>query len=411
MQPRYRIITFFITLCLTTLAAAQSSPTASPALHAPDAFDLVADARTGLHLDMDSDAVARAAQGDAFDLQFAYDDHTRDRADDRIERDPGQTMRDVHNHFDSKRVDSHAPIGVMGDHLHAAGEIMLSYRFMYMEMDGNRVGDSGVSDQDVRNRGFMVVPTDMTMEMHMLGVMYAPTDEVTLMLMIPYIRMAMNHKAGMPLGAVEFKTVSEGLGDVKLSGLIKVFADDHNHLHANVGISFPTGKINKKDRTPMGRVILPYPMQLGSGTPDLTIGGTFVHQREMWSLGAQALGTIRLGRNYRDYSKGDRFEATAWFQYQFIEMLSGSVRLKYNLWGNYDGADPSLNPMLVPTADPDRRGGQSVDLLLGLNLYIKDGPLKGHRFAIEGGLPVWQKLSGPQLETDWMVIVGWQYAF
>ena len=36
----------------------------------------------------------------------------------------------------SSRPDSHAPIGVMGDHGHKTGEVMLSYRFMAMDMQG-----------------------------------------------------------------------------------------------------------------------------------------------------------------------------------------------------------------------------------------------------------------------------------
>ncbi len=35
----------------------------------------------------------------------------------------------------STRPDSHAPLGVMGDHAHGAGELMLSYRFMGMAME------------------------------------------------------------------------------------------------------------------------------------------------------------------------------------------------------------------------------------------------------------------------------------
>lgn len=38
------------------------------------------------------------------------------------------------------RADGHAPIGVMGDHLHKKGSYMLSYRFMRMSMAGNRDG-------------------------------------------------------------------------------------------------------------------------------------------------------------------------------------------------------------------------------------------------------------------------------
>jgi hypothetical protein len=45
------------------------------------------------------------------------------------------------------RPDSHAPIGVMGEHIHSEGEIMVSYRYMLMEMDGSLVGTDDISDQ------------------------------------------------------------------------------------------------------------------------------------------------------------------------------------------------------------------------------------------------------------------------
>ena len=34
------------------------------------------------------------------------------------------------------RPDGHAPISVMGDHMHEMGEWMVSYRYMSMEMEG-----------------------------------------------------------------------------------------------------------------------------------------------------------------------------------------------------------------------------------------------------------------------------------
>jgi len=40
----------------------------------------------------------------------------------------------------SGRADGHAPIGVMGDHQHEAGEWMVSFRYMRMAMEGNGTG-------------------------------------------------------------------------------------------------------------------------------------------------------------------------------------------------------------------------------------------------------------------------------
>jgi hypothetical protein len=65
----------------------------------------------------------------------------------------------------------------------------------------------------------------------------------------------------------------------------------------------------------------------------------------------------------------------------------------------------------VQTANPDFYGGERLELFGGINTVVTEGPLKGHRFAIEVGAPVYQDLNGPQLETDWKLIAGWQYAF
>ncbi|MDH3583216.1 MAG: transporter, partial [Phycisphaerae bacterium] len=177
-----------------------------------------------------------------------------------------------HHHFAGGHAGSHAPIGVMGDHLHDQGEWMLSYRFMKMKMDGLRNGDSRISAGDVLAAGFPVTPVDMATEMHMWGLMYAPSDELTLMGMMSYVRKRMNHITGMG-GA--FKTNSEGIGDTRLTALVDWYHDDHHHVHLNLGLSVPSGSISRQDTTPAGFVRLPYPMQLGSGTWDLMPGITY----------------------------------------------------------------------------------------------------------------------------------------
>lgn len=48
----------------------------------------------------------------------------------------------THTHL---RADDHAPIGVMADHYHEAGEFMFSYRYMSMSMQGNLDGSRSLS--------------------------------------------------------------------------------------------------------------------------------------------------------------------------------------------------------------------------------------------------------------------------
>lgn len=309
----------------------------------------------------------------------------------------------------SARPDGHAPIGVMADHLHCAGEWMISVRTMHMHMDGMRNNTNGLSSSAVLNEGYMVTPTEMDMDMLMVGGMYAPTDRLTLAVMVPYIWNEMDHRTA---AGTDFTTKSDGIGDVRLTGLLGVLDANHQRVHLNLGLSIPTGDIDEKDNTPAAKnAKLPYPMQLGTGTFDVLPGLTYLGQRGDWSWGAQTTLRIHIGNNDEGYRRGNRLEATAWGARRFGQ-FSGSLRLAAAHWNNIHGQDDDLNPAMVPTADPDRQAGDRVDALVGLNYHVGgNSALRGNRLALEIGAPVYQDLDGPQLETDWLATIGWQVAF
>lgn len=327
----------------------------------------------------------------------------------------------------------HAPIGVMGDHMHKMGEWMFSYRFMRMHMEGNRIGDNSVSPTTIAttvpNRFFglpmqpptlRVVPTKMIMDMHMFGAMYAPTDNLTLMGMVNYLEKDMDHLTFMGGAGTAirggFTTRSEGFGDVKLSGLYRLYDDPVHHLHLNLGVSLPTGSITERDDilTPMGgtpTVRLPYAMQLGTGTFDLLPGLTYTGRIGNVSWGAQYRAEIRLeDENDEGYAWGDKHAVTAWTAYQWAPWISTSLRLDAVTQDSIDGIDAQIVAP-VQTADPDNYGGERVDAFFGVNLVGQSGVLRGHRLAFEVGTALYQDLNGPQMETDWTATVGWQKAF
>ena len=328
------------------------------------------------------------------------------------------------------RPDSHAPISVMGDHTHAEGGWMLSYRYMNMQMDGMRSGTDRVSASKVFAQNYAVTPEDMTMEMHMLGAMYAPTDKLTLMLMANYLDTTMDHLvnpavAGMiNSGESGFTTESSGFGDLKVSALYRFYLEDNRKAHFGIGLSLPTGSIDEKDDTPaMGgrrRQQLPASMQLGSGTYDLLPSLTFVQKFKNWSWGAQANGVIRLeDKNSNDYRLGHKFELLGWAGYNLTEWLGLNGGLSYGYTGESKGeqknvgrvAPPMMTRQSVTTAFGENYGGERLDVILGVNLLAPSGLLKGHRLALDLRLPLWQELNGYQLETDAQLTLGWQKAF
>lgn len=328
----------------------------------------------------------------------------------------------------------HAPIGVMADHRHKKGEVMLSYRYMNMNMDGSRIGTEPIAPEEtatqVSNSFFgtpgqpptlRVVPTNMTMQMHMAGVMYGLTDRVTLLGMASYVDKEMDHitfQGGMGTTVLgEFTTESSGFGDTTLGAIIGLDDGQKAHRQINVAVAFslPTGSITQEDQilTPTGATPstrLPYPMQLGSGSFDFKPSMVAFDRAGKWSYGAQAKANIRLERNSADYSFGDIFEATTWLSYEAQPWISFSGRIKGKTQGRIRGQD-ALVVAPVQTADPDNQGGDMVEILGGINLASSKGVLKGHRLAFEVGVPLHRNLNGPQLETDSMFTIGWQKAF
>lgn len=327
------------------------------------------------------------------------------------------------------RADGHAPIGVMADHTHKAGEVMLSYRYGVMTMDGSRIGTDSVSPETIattvpnRFAGRMsqpptlrVVPLEMTMQMHMLGVMWAPSDRVTLMAMLPYVRKHMDHVTFMGgMGTTRlgvFTTVAEGVGDAKLSGLFPLWSVSGHRLHATAGVSVPTGSNTEEDDVlaPNGMrptLRLPYPMQLGTGTYDLLPGITYAGHQGHWSWGAQYGGELRLSDNDEGYTYGDKHHLTGWGAYLLAPQVSLSLRLAFEDEGRVDGIDPRVVAP-VQTADPDFQGGARLAALAGVNWHIQPS---AHRLALELGETVYQDLNGPQLERDLMLRVGYQHTW
>ncbi len=330
------------------------------------------------------------------------------------------------------RADGHAPIGVMGDHMHKKNEWMLSYRFMDMNMSGNRNGTSDLSPETIvttiPNRFFgmlgqpatlRVVPTKMDMNMHMVGFMYAPSDIVTLMAMGNYTDkdMTMTVFQGGAGTTVLGKShaSSKGFGDAKVSSHIRLLKENNHHVHLNAGVSLPTGSIRREGRMlmPNGMQMdmrLAYGMQLGSGTYDLLPGITYTGYSDKWGWGAQYLATLRMGRNNEGYSLGNKNNATIWGSYSFVPHLSVSARLAAEHESKIDGIDSQI---MGPSqaADPDHYGGKRISAGLGLNYVVPNGMAKGHRFSAEIVAPVYQNLNGPQLKRDRKIIIGWSKAF
>ncbi|WP_245807945.1 DUF3570 domain-containing protein [Crenothrix polyspora] len=335
---------------------------------------------------------------------------------------------------------AHAPAGIMFDHiLHKAGDVMVGYRYMYANQAGASLhGDSVARDLDIaslgcKNHPCASTPTYMTMHMHMLDLMVAPTDWLTLMLMPQFVDMSMNMRE--VTGADEDPNPHQhsgghstgGIGDTGLYAIGKLFASKGHRINLSLGISVPTGDVGIKlrDAHKLGDVFIHYGMQLGSGTWDFKPALTYTGEADKWSWGAQLSGTKRLAsKNTSGFAFGDLFQATAWGGYQLNSWLAASLRGVYSVQGtvkgefngahlgdggeSFDGTPRSWGGTEDATAN---YGGRFWDVGFGVSASVPSGDLQGNRLSFEWLQPVHDDVNGYQVERDGALSANWSYMF
>jgi len=350
--------------------------------------------------------------------------------------DPHAAHRKGHQH-------GNAPAGVMFSHmLDKAGDYMLGYRYMRDIQGGNFLsGDSQVSTQQVtrwgcpldwgpahprHSTGCNMQSIGMIMNMHMLDLMYAPSDWLTLMLMPQFMDMSMDmsmqymgatHGMGeMPMRNYQ---ASGGIGDTSAYAMFRLWEQGSHHLHITQGLSAPTGSVSTHAGFFNG-YIYPYDMQNGSGTWDYKPSLTYTGHDDDWFWGGQVNATIRTTRNAEGYKLGDIIQGTAWGGYQLTSWLSGTVRGLYTAQGGISGKDSFTNvynsagdnhDYTMPDYSPQNYGGSNVDLGLGFNIAIPHGVLAGHHFGFEWRQPMYTYANGYQLDRTGSLSATWGVGF
>lgn len=304
------------------------------------------------------------------------------------------------------RADSHAPIGVMRDHVHKEGKVMTSYRSSYMEMKGLSNNQGSVSStQALTSR--LAVPLEMQMGMDMLSAMYGVSDNLTVSAMGSFLVKKMNHQRR---NGTFFERESESVGDVKLNASYKLGSYSRDNVLFNIGLSIPTGSIDERD--PNGNR-LPYPMQNGSGSYEALPGLSYTKLNSSYSYGGQLNTSIKLDSNDNGYKLGDSYNITAWIAKPVLKNLSISSRLDFNKVEAIEGRDSTLDNIVaaIVTAVPSLSDRESVDLYFGVNYIVPESLISNMRLAFEGGPRIHEKFQDNQLETDFKLSFGIQKTF
>lgn len=292
---------------------------------------------------------------------------------------------DHHGHM---RADGHAPAGVMFEHMHGKGGLMVGYNAQRVEQDGSYY--QGTNKVDVTGLGYAGYADKQDMYMHMLHVMYAPTDHITLNIMPTYMSSSMDIR-----DTTGQKTSSDqhGWGDTLVGASYRVFKNDQHHVMATAAISAPTGEYKAK-RT--DGTLEPYNMQLGAGIWQALPSITYQYTEDKVNAGAQIFARLPLeNTNDLGYYKGDQVGGTAWVSYLWHPAVSTSMRVQHtktdNIRGAYTGS--TLN---IPEYGTANYGGRQTLAGFGVNTVVFNKVRVGAEYMI----PVYEKYNGLQQGVD-----------
>ncbi len=330
------------------------------------------------------------------------------------------------------------PMNIPGGGVPETHEFRFKIQPMFMRMQGLRSGASNVDGASLLGMPvmmgkptgkFMAVQENMNMSMLNLAAGYSFTDDFFAGVMAMYQdnRMDMRFSSMMTTmtGRAGYTMKSHGLADTMLMTKYRLYADDPliptREVSLFAGASLPTGSISKRNTThPLAvrqQELLPYGMQLGSGTVDPMLGLLYQGSSSPWWWGVDATWTGRLYDNSRNYRLGDVWRVDAYamnqLRYDFLWQAQLNFEQKGRIRGEADEAvsgfsgrathgDPN-SPYMTPLWDPRNYGGTKLSLTLGVQWQ----PAPLHILDLSVRLPLWQRLNGVQLKDQYGVMLTW----
>ncbi len=310
------------------------------------------------------------------------------------------------------------PLGVFGDALPGAGNLLLNLSPQFIGNANSLVGTQWVSPQQIvattpwywgPTVPVRVVPMRRLDELQSLTLAYGVTKDISIVLTTGVIEkhidlMTFYGTSGIiPRGMANPGT--ESLQDTQLSGIWRVYQDPIHRIQLNLGMSFPTGSDHNL-ATPFqtngtwatGRAF--YGMQTGTGTFDVMPGILYGGHLGPWSWGLSYRARLPLGVNPEGYMWGNYQEANGWVGYSWVPGFTTTFRVNGNIQDHIVGADWWIVSK-IQAADPNFYGGKRIELFGGASLDGKLVGVPGVTLLAEGGVPVYQSLNGPQIAKAW----------
>jgi len=334
------------------------------------------------------------------------------------------------------------PMNIMGGGVPETHEFRFKIQPSFMRMQGVQQGTSNVSSNSllgmpmiggIPTGKFMAVQRNMNMSMLNFAMGYSFSDDFFAGIMPMYQdkRMDMTFNATMRTTTAQsgYTMQSSGLADTMLMSKYRIYTDDPliptSEASLFMGVSLPTGSIDKRNHShPLAirqSELLPYGMQLGSGTFDPMLGLLYQGSSAPWWWGGNGTYTNRFYNNHRGYRLGDIAKIDTYLMHQtnynFLWQIQANLEWKGRIHGRADEVingqsghaihGNTSSPLMTPLWDSNNYGGFKASTTLGLQWQ----PTHLHIIDLSIKLPVYQRFNGIQLKDKFGIMLTWYIEF
>lgn len=226
---------------------------------------------------------------------------------------------------------------------------------------------------------------------------YGITAKSAVLMKIAYVNKDLRTVSGLKRG-------DQGIGDLTILGKHRVYARNYKGATSRLavigGLELPTGDDGERDSSG----VLPQPLQLGSGSVDIIVGGLYT----LASLDHEVdvNGVYKFNREANDFQFGDEFSYNvAYLRRVWPRALPDEgIYTQWNALLEFNGIYTQRNEFqgkAVPAS-----GGNTVFLSPGVQFVAQRMILE---FSYQ--YPIMQDLHGNQLETDYKLAFSFRYTF
>jgi len=266
--------------------------------------------------------------------------------------------------------------------------------YFHYEFKGRKPADTKLNGVDIYS--FEAVSLDLTL----LTLKYTMSPLTSFSLIASHV----NNYAETNFSGTLYKDRAQGTGDTIFKGTRLFLLSAKDLLILEVGISLPTGSIDRKNAS--NQIYnYPYNMQLGTGTYDPIFSSVYIHTIEKHQLGSYGLIKIRPGRNTNGYRFGNEYHLGGFYSYNYSPFFIPSLKVNYKYLQRIEGQDNTFGRSIYTEFYHNKRDFWDVTLGLTSN-YAVHSKLN---LKADFGLPVWQgskNIDNVQVDLKWYLQLG-----